>query len=1376
LGQLVAFPGALGYGAATTGARAGGSGLSVYQVTNLNNSGSGSFRDAVSASNRIIVFDVGGNIDISSPISAASNLTILGQTAPGQGIAIYGAETSFYGSSNDIVRYMRFMDTTLDPGGQGTGNSSGNCLNLGNTNNMIFDHVSCEFASYNNIDASGTTGANNLTFQNSIVADPIPDQQFNFHWQGSQGTFINNIFANSHNRSILAKGETQFVNNTVYDYQAGFTTGNSSGNFDFDIVNNYFISGPATTSANDGFYQVDGNQKAYASGNLLDGNNNGTLDGSSYNSTGATVSSTPLLTGTTSLPTQSATASYYWNIAHSGDSLTHNTSTYAPSLGYDEVDQNVINTVSSLGTSGRLYGSQSDDGITDGPTAGIGPVASGTIENANYSTALNPEGYTEVEAWANGMADSNLIPRIWTANGGEWNTTANWGTIVPYAIATPGFYDIAYVEGNGAGSDGLVTVATATPTCYQLDIGGNGGAAGEKVQVTSGNLNVMDTITVGYLNKATLELDGGKVQAANVQLGNTVGPTTYTGNLILNGGTLQTNQIVLGGGSPGSWTTGGSISFNGGAVQSTGTFNINAPASLGTNGATIDTNSNIGTISGIFSGSGTLTIKGGGTVNATGSSTYTGITRVTGATLAISTFATSGTVSPLGETSSSQGNIVLDGGTLEFFGGGTDHLFDLTASGGTINSSGSGQTSLTNTAILSPSAAANVTLTLSGTNGNHNDFSPTLADPAGGYQTSLTMAGTGLWDLEGNQKTYSGPTTILSGTLQTLGTNVMSPNSSVTVDSGAYLDFHAYNQTINALNGAGVVVNNFVTSTNTLTIGAANGSGTFSGLLGTGTLSIVKTGSGIQVLSGSNGYVGTTTVSGGVLQFNQASSIGSTGVTVTVNSGATVAAGYAIDQTDFLDRITTSSTGCAALAVNSANNLDFSSAGANLPSMSLGAVGSATFTGTLTPNGSTYLLGGGGGILTLPNANALTGSRSLQVSGPGTVALTTTNNYTGITTVSSGGVLQMSSFGNGGTASSIGSNSNAAANIVLDGGTLRYVGGGTGVDRAFTLTANGGTLDGSGSGGITYDSPNPVAFSNSGNTTLTLAGSESHSNFELTLGDPAGGQTSVVVNSASRWLWSTTASNYSGNTTIQSGELELYGGGEVPSGSGKGNVLVNTGGELWLTGNASINGLNNGNSGGGTVYGSSGNLTLGNGNAAGSFSGSITGSIGLVKTGTGLQTLSGSTITYSGTTTISAGTLSLNAAANPASAITNTSGIEVDGGAILQLVSSASPGGNLQMLPISAPISLYTTGGTPEVQLSVNQNTELTDIFEINGIVQPAGLYSSTTAPAGATADEAYFSGNGSLTVVPEPAAGSFIAGVCVSVLLRRRRRGNTRC
>src|ERR1700735_159953 len=82
--SIPAFPGAFGFGASATGGRGG----TVYHVTNLNDSGAGSFRDAVSAGNRIVVFDVGGYIVLKSPVLLSSNLTIAGQTAPGGGIGI----------------------------------------------------------------------------------------------------------------------------------------------------------------------------------------------------------------------------------------------------------------------------------------------------------------------------------------------------------------------------------------------------------------------------------------------------------------------------------------------------------------------------------------------------------------------------------------------------------------------------------------------------------------------------------------------------------------------------------------------------------------------------------------------------------------------------------------------------------------------------------------------------------------------------------------------------------------------------------------------------------------------------------------------------------------------------------------------------------------------------------------------------------------------------------------------------------------------------------------------------------------------------------------------------------------------------------------
>jgi hypothetical protein len=332
-----AFPGAVGFGAGATG----GTGGSTYHVTNLSDSGAGSFRDAVSSSGRIVVFDVGGYISLSSPVSVKSNLTIEGNTAPGQGIGLMGREVSFANSSNDIVQDVRFRQGTLD---SDTGKSS---LSLSNASDMIFDHVSVEFGQWDDIDAVGAT---NITIQDSIIADPI-GQRFGAHTETGPFTWYHDLFANSHNRNPLAKDDTQFINNVVYDYQAAYTAGNSGGVFTHDIVHNYFIAGPATTSASDAYYQMN-NQQVYNSGNLLDANKNGALNGSALAlGGGATALSSPWAATTSSLSGQSASSGYSWDVANVGD------------LPRDQVDALVAADVTSLGTGGHLWSSQAQTGL-----------------------------------------------------------------------------------------------------------------------------------------------------------------------------------------------------------------------------------------------------------------------------------------------------------------------------------------------------------------------------------------------------------------------------------------------------------------------------------------------------------------------------------------------------------------------------------------------------------------------------------------------------------------------------------------------------------------------------------------------------------------------------------------------------------------------------------------------------------------------------------------------------------------------------------------------------------------------------------------------------------------------------------------------------
>ncbi|HEY3869234.1 MAG TPA: hypothetical protein VGM10_12820 [Actinocrinis sp.] len=332
-----AFSGAVGFGAGATG----GTGDGTYTVTNLNDSGSGSFRDAVSASNRTIVFAVGGYVDLASAVSVASNLTIEGDTAPGQGIGFMGHEVSFAGSSNDIVRYVRFRQGTLDS------DSSKSSLSLYEAKDMIFDHVSVEFGQWDDIDAVGAT---DITLQDSLIADPI-GQQFGAHTETGPFTWYHDVFANSHNRNPLAKDDTQFIDCVDYDYQAGYTAANTGATYTHDIVDDYFIAGPATTSASDAYYQMSG-QDVYNSGNLLDSNKNGTLDGSTLAlGGGATALGSPWASTTTSIATQSAHSAYSWLVTNVGD------------LPRDPVDTLVVADVSSAGTSGHLWTSQTQTGL-----------------------------------------------------------------------------------------------------------------------------------------------------------------------------------------------------------------------------------------------------------------------------------------------------------------------------------------------------------------------------------------------------------------------------------------------------------------------------------------------------------------------------------------------------------------------------------------------------------------------------------------------------------------------------------------------------------------------------------------------------------------------------------------------------------------------------------------------------------------------------------------------------------------------------------------------------------------------------------------------------------------------------------------------------
>jgi hypothetical protein len=398
LAAVQAFPSAVGFGAAATGGR----GTTVYHVTNLNDTGTGSLRDAVSANNRIVVFDVGGYIKLASAILVHSNITIAGQTAPGGGVGVQGGEVSFNSATNVIVRNFRFRMGTQDANQKNSG------INWLDASNLIFDHVSIEFAAWNNIDA---VGASNITMQYSIDADPI-GQQFGAHTETGPYTWWRNLWANSHNRNPLAKANTQFVNNVVYNYQAGYTAGNSSGHFTHDVIGNYFVTGPRTTSASNYYYQT-GNQTMYNVDNWVDSNNDGALNGSAaVVRGGATELTSAWSSATASIPTLGAAAGYADVIAKAGANPR------------DDVDKLVVADVTSLGTKGDLWADQATTGLGN---SGYGTLAAGTAKTDTDKDGmpdawetkygLNPSsndanadfdgtGYTNIEKYINGLLDN----------------------------------------------------------------------------------------------------------------------------------------------------------------------------------------------------------------------------------------------------------------------------------------------------------------------------------------------------------------------------------------------------------------------------------------------------------------------------------------------------------------------------------------------------------------------------------------------------------------------------------------------------------------------------------------------------------------------------------------------------------------------------------------------------------------------------------------------------------------------------------------------------------------------------------------------------------------------------------------------------------
>lgn len=269
-GSLLAFPGAVGAGKYATGGRGG----EVYHVTNLNDSGEGSFRDAVSKSGRIVVFDVSGTIELKGNILCQSNVTIAGQTAPGgSGITLKNYKLGMSGD-NIICRFI-----SSRPGPYASTSSGNDAWGGAKGSNSIIDHCSMGWTTD---EQWGLYSANEYyTVQYSVLG---PADSWGGHSKGLHGfgimmgkgylTFDHNLIIHNVSRNFRGKVEGQetadFTNNIIYDwgYQTAYGT---IGHLNY--VNNTLKAGNSTTGGYHWMY-VDSttkpqNFKVFCQGNRM---------------------------------------------------------------------------------------------------------------------------------------------------------------------------------------------------------------------------------------------------------------------------------------------------------------------------------------------------------------------------------------------------------------------------------------------------------------------------------------------------------------------------------------------------------------------------------------------------------------------------------------------------------------------------------------------------------------------------------------------------------------------------------------------------------------------------------------------------------------------------------------------------------------------------------------------------------------------------------------------------------------------------------------------------------------------------------------------------------------------------------------------------
>ncbi|MGC4074382.1 MAG: pectinesterase family protein [Nibricoccus sp.] len=567
--DIPAFPGATGPGAVATGGRGG----DVYHVTRLDVDKEGVLPGSLQyginstpAAGRTIVFDVGGTIFLSAQSANDTlryndgNLTIAGQTAPGTGITIAGTGTKWTGS-NVILRNI-----TIIPGKESLVTFDAFSLQV---KNSILDHVSALWFTDEGISISDRGETSTVQFANISEGLNYAGHSFGSiittEMDGTRYSFNHNLYA--HNGSRMPRigaeiGQTgsvlDFTNNILYNWSStkvGYGGRNQPCSTNF--INNYYINGVNNQTTNlfvgDDLPLDSAVTKVYESGNKLDKNRNGVIDGltvggTTYFREGLTLYPSPFLVEGTAGTHDTADVALQRVLDYSGANWQRRSVTDARVM-------NSVRTGTGAGIpdiSGAPQAGEWTAILAQRPVNGVAPFNrpanfdtdnDGLPDTWEIAHSLDPatasnnadfdsDGYRNIEEYINELGAwpaPNAIVFTNTNASGRYAEIGNWGN-----VWQPSRFDIAQINA------GTATIDAPGQHAKILSIASNSGDTAA-LSIISGWLDIRQTLSVAPGGTGSVTQSGGVLRAGtSVSLGS----ASNSGSFTLTGGTLATSLLT----------------------------------------------------------------------------------------------------------------------------------------------------------------------------------------------------------------------------------------------------------------------------------------------------------------------------------------------------------------------------------------------------------------------------------------------------------------------------------------------------------------------------------------------------------------------------------------------------------------------------------------------------------------------------------------------------------------------------------------------------------------------------------------------------------------------------------------------------------------